>query len=128
MKRIALYLVLAAALACLAACSSSPKDPATAATQAITNLQKGDYAAYAASFNLNESDQKMLSGMIEEKMKEAIEQKGGIKDFKVTDTDVDDENGEATVKVHIDYKDGSVDDMTMNLVKVDGEWKQELNK
>lgn len=42
-------------------------------------LQKGDYDTYAASFNLSDEDQKMLAGMVEEKVKEDIDKKGAVK-------------------------------------------------
>ena len=110
----------------LSACTSSPKGPEPVAKKAIEALQKGDFDAYAATFNLSESDQKMLAGMVEEKVKADIEKKGGIKDYKISDTQID--GDKATVKVLLRYKDGTEDESSMSFTKVDGEWKQEFNK
>ena len=68
----------------------------------------------------------MLAGMLEEKLSSELDKKGGIDNYKITDIQIDGEK--ATAKVHVAYKDGSEDDQTINLVKVDDEWKQELKK
>ena len=113
-----------------AACTSAPeKGPEKVAKQAVEAIQKGDFDAYAATFDMSESDQKMLAGMIEEKAKEQIDNKGGIKDYEILETTVDEEGAKATVKVKINYKDGSDDTQTMNFVKKeDGQWLQKLVK
>lgn len=125
MKRIYAFLAIAIAAICSFACSSS-KGPEKVAKQAIQALQKKDYDAYAATFNLSSSDQKMLAGMAEEKVDEEISSKGGIKSFKITDCQV---NGDtAKVVVHVIYKDASEENQRMDFVKVDGQWKQEFDK
>lgn len=126
MKRFFLIFTMAALFCGIAACSSSTKSPDTVVKHAIISLQKGDYDAYVATYNLSDSDQIMLSGIIEEKMGEELARKGGIKSFEITDTQIDGET--ASVKTHLIYNDGSEEDQTMNLVLVDGNWKQEINK
>ena len=125
MKRLYFILIAVAALFCCAACKSS-NGPEKVAKDAIEALQKKDYDAYAATFNLSSSEQEFLSGMVEEKMDKAIEEKGGIKSYKITDSQVD--GDKATVKVHFVYKDGSEEDQKMSFVKVGDDWKQELDK
>ena len=125
MKRILPIIAIVAALFTMSACSS-PKGPEAVAMKAFTAIQKGDFDAYAATFNLSESDQKTLSGMAQEKITESINAKGGIKKFEVADSQVNEDN--ATVTMHVIYKDGSEDDQQMSFVKVDDQWKQELNK
>lgn len=130
MKRLSILLA-AAALLCAASCgnngkTAAPKGPEKIAKNAIEAIQKGDFDAYAATFNMNESDQKMLAGMVEEKVSKEIEKKGGIKSYKINDTTI--EEDKATVDVTITYKDGSEETSKMHFVKVDGDWKQELDK
>lgn len=125
MKKMLLLLTLIASASLFVACTAS-NGPEAVAKQAITAIQKGDYDAYAATFDLSESDQKMLSGMVESKVKEGIDSKGGIKSFNIVDSTVNEDT--AQVKVHLVYKDGSEDDQTMDFKKVDDKWKQVMNK
>ena len=125
MKRLYLILTVVAALFCCAACSSS-NGPEAVAKKAIEALQNKDFDAYAATFDLSSSEQKLLAGIAEEKMDEAFADKGGIKSFKIADTEVDED--EASVTVHLVYKDGSEDDQKMSFVKVGDEWKQKMDK
>ena len=126
MKKILGFTLIVAALAIFAACSSSSNGPEAVVKKSITAIQKGDYKAFAATYNLSESDQEMLAGLAEEKISQSINEKGGIKSFDITESNI--EGDEATVKVHYLYKDGSEEDETMNLELVDGEWKQVFSK
>ena len=125
MKKIALMILAVGALL-FVSCGGASNGPESVAKKAITAIQKGDYDAYAATFDLSESDQKMLSGMAQEKVGKTLEAKGGIKSFSIADTKIDEEK--ATVKVHFVYKDGSEDDQNMSFKLVDGDWKQDLKK
>ena len=125
MKKLIGLAVVAFALVCISACSSS-NSPEDVVKKALTALQKGNYDAFASTYNLSAEEQEQLSALAKEKISQSLESKGGIKSFKVTDTQI---NGdEATVKVHTIYKDGSEEDETMKLKKVDGEWKQVMVK
>ena len=126
MKKILGFTLVVAALALYAACSSSSNGPEAVVKKTISAIQKGDYNAFAATYNLSESDQKMLAGMAEEKIAQSLKEKGGIKSYDITETNIDGEK--ATVKVHYIYKDGSEEDETMYLELVDGEWKQVFAK
>lgn len=125
MKKCYLCFIIVIGATLVASCSSS-NGPEAVAKQAIAAIQKGDYDAYAATFDLSSSDQKMLAGMAEEKIAEEIADKGGIKSFKITDSSV---NGDtAKVSVHVVYRDASEEDQVMDFRKVDDKWKQEMNK
>jgi predicted small secreted protein len=125
MKKLAIILAVAAGLVALAACSNT-NTPEGVAKKAITALQKGDYDTYASTFDLSSSDQKWLAAMAEEKVAKEMNEKGGIKSFKVTDSTI---NGDsATVTVHVVYKNGEEEDQHMSYVKVDDQWKQKMNK
>ena len=125
MKKFVLILSVAVCSALMIACSSA-SGPEAAASKAMTALQKGDYDAYAATYDLSPSDQKMLAGMIEEKLDKQMAEKGGIKSFKIVDSTEND--GTAKVNVHVVYKDGSEEDQALNFKEVDGEWKQVMDK
>lgn len=125
MKKTVFFFVIVISSLFLVNCSSS-NSPEAVAKKAITAVQKGDYDAYAATFDLSSSDQKRLAGMAAEKMDAGIAQKGGIKNFKIVDSTINGDN--ATTRVHVVYKDASEDDVVLNLTKVDGEWKQVINK
>ena len=62
-------LSVVAALFAAASCKTAANGPEKAAKAAIAAVQKGDFDAYAATFDMSESDQKILAGMIEEKAK-----------------------------------------------------------
>jgi len=126
MKRFFSLVFVVAALAFSAACSSSPATPEDVAKKALTAIQKGDYDAYAATFDLTEEQQKQLAGMIEEKLSSKLEEKGGIKDFKILESTQEGEK--ANVKVEVVYSDDSTEEQEMNFVKVEDTWKQEMDK
>ena len=125
MKRFYLMLAVAFAVFCCAACSSS-NGPEAVAKKAIEALQNKDFDAYAATFDLSSSEQKLLAGIAEEKVDEAFADKGGIKSFKIADSKM--EEDEATITVHVVYNDGSEDDQKMTFVKVGDQWKQKMDK
>ena len=126
MKKFFLFLAIAAAAVCFWACTGSSSGPEKVAKKAIEALQKKDFDTYAATFNISPSDQKMLAGLAEEKVSEELDKKGGIKSYKITDCQV--EEDKAKVSVDLFYKDGSQDSQKMSFVKVDGEWKQDIDK
>ena len=126
MKRIITIAAIALAALFAFACGSKSNGPEGVIKKAFEAIEKHDYDGYAATFNISESDQKMLAGMLEEKISSEIDKKGGIDKYDITDIQIDGEK--ATAKVHVIYKDGSEDDQTMNLVKVDDVWKQDLKK
>ncbi len=126
MKRILILAAVAAAALLSGACASTPKGPEAVALKAVKAIQNGNFDEYAATFDLSEADQKMLAGMAEEKVNKQIAAKGGIKDYKIVESEIEEDS--ASVKVKINYKDGSDDDEVMNFKKVGDTWKQVINK
>ena len=125
MKKILYSLLIASAALCFFSCSS-PSGAEKAAIKAVEALQNEDYDAYAATFDLSPSDQKILAGMVEEKGKEELSKKGGIASYKIVDSTEEDDK--ATVNVLVRYKDGSEETEKMTFVKKDGEWLQQMDK
>ena len=125
MKRIISIVLIAASALFFFACKSS-NGPEALVKQAMSAIEKGDYEAYAATFNVDPDTQKMIAGLMEEKASQEMEKKGGFKGYDIIDTQIEGEK--ATVKVKVLYKDGSDEDQTMKLIKVEDGWKQELNK
>lgn len=128
MKKVLAILAVAAAILCVS-CKGGEKKAATpedTAKTALEALKKNDYKAFVNTYNLSDDDKQMLVSVIEEKMKEQMDEKGGIKSYEVGEAQIDGEN--AVVNSKITYADGSEEDMTFNLVNVDGKWLQEMNK
>ena len=130
MKKIATLIVLASAVFCFQACKQQTEStPESVATEALTALQKGDYKAYAATYDMTAEQQKQLAGLIEGKLSETNKEKGGIEGFTIDEVTYDEENPDAAkISATINYKDGSNADQSMDAVKVDGEWKLKMNK
>lgn len=115
MKRILIALILIlSGLTILAACSSS--GPEAAAKKSMTALKKGDYAAFASTYDASSTIQEMIAEAYESE----VESKEGIKSFKITSSSID--GNEAKVHVHVVFKDQSEEDMTLNYKLVNGEW------
>lgn len=126
MKKLFIILSLAiGGMLFFGACSCS-NGPEAVATKAVRAFQKGDYDAYAATYNVSEADQKMIAEICESKAAKEMNKKGGIKKFSVVESTID--GDEATVKMRIVYGDGSVDEDTMEFVKVGNTWKQDFSK
>lgn len=126
MKRILSLVLLAGVLVVSAACSSSASGPEKVAKEAAAAFQKGDYDAYAATFDLEPADQKMLAGLLEEKAGTQIQTHGGIQSYKIVDSTV--EGDTATVNLVITYKDGTSEENQMHFVQKDGKWLQVIKK
>ena len=128
MKKVLAILAVAAAILCVS-CKGGEKKAATpedTAKTALEALKKSDYKAFVNTYNLSDDDKQMLVSVIEEKMKEQMDEKGGIKSYEVGEAEIDGEN--AVVNSKIIYEDGSEEDMVFNLINVDGKWLQEMNK
>ena len=130
MKRILTVVALAAALVCFSACkggkvtkTSGPEDVAKTALEA---MKKGDIKAFVNTFNLSDDDKEMLTSLIDEKLKDKMEEKGGIKSYEIGEITIDEDK--ATVKAKVYYQDGSEEDEDFKFTKVDGKWLQEMSK
>ena len=56
-----------------------PCCPEDVVKKALTALQKGNYDAFASTYNLSAEEQKQLSALAKEKISQSLESKGGIK-------------------------------------------------
>lgn len=120
---------LAAAVLCVS-CKGSKKEesPKATAEKIMTSIQKGDWKAYADTFDLDDSSKQMIAGMAEDKMKEKLADVGGaIKSYEIGEP-VMKEEGKADVTVKMIYADGSEGEETFNMINKDGKWLQEMNK
>lgn len=125
-NHILLAATLMAALCSFSACKNEPKGPEAVAKEAMSAIQKGDYDGFVNTFNMSDSDKQMLAGLLKEKGTESINEHGGIRNFKITDKEIDGDH--AKVVVHIVYKDGVEGDEELKFVQEDGAWYQEFSK
>ena len=126
MKRIIALMALVAALVCISSCKAKETGPKDVAKAAIEAVKKGDFKAFADTYNLSDKDKEQLAALIEEKLKEQMDSKGGISTYEIEEPVIDGDHASVKAKVH--YKDGSDEDMNFKLVNVDGKWLQEMNK
>ena len=111
--------------------SCSGQTPRDVAKEAMTCLQNQDYKGYVDLMQTDESkspeeiekSKATLANILQEKAGKSMERKGGIKDFKVIKETVNDEKGTATVKMEVEYNDGTTDTDNCKLKKgEDGKW------
>jgi hypothetical protein len=62
--------------------------------------------------------------MFASKMKETMDEKGGLKEFKIVNENISADGETATVDVALTYGDGSTEEQTNKYQKVDGKWKK----
>jgi len=130
------YILIAAALvAAFGLCISckgggAKKDgPEATAEKIMKSIQKGDWKAYADTYNLDDTNKALIAGMAEDKMAEKLADVGGaIKSFEVGEPVYNEDGTKADVTVKMVYADDSEGEETFNLVNVDGKWLQEMEK
>ena len=102
--------------------------PVDMETKLQTYFQKGDFEKainYTIEISMpNESTEMMKSmgSMFAEKMKQAMDEKGGMKDFKVTE--VSNDGATAELKIDVTFGDGTTEEQTAKYTMVDGKWKK----
>ena len=130
MKRVSFLVLIAMTMSLtLVSCGGGGTTPVDMETKLQTYFQKGDFEKainYTIEISMpNESTEMMKSmgSMFAEKMKQAMDEKGGLKDFKVTEVS----NDGATAELNIDltYGDGTTDEQSATYIMVDGKWKKE---
>lgn len=127
MKKLAFMFAAAMlVMCCMIGCKQAT--PATIAADCVEMIKAGDYEGYAATFNVNDEEKAQLAEMFEKKGKTTLEQMGGIEGYEVVEEVIDETGEKATVKVSITYGNGKTDDSKFKFVKVNDEWKQEMNK
>lgn len=137
MKRLSILsaLLAVALITVLVGCSNGGgnKVPAQISKSLWEQVKKGNYEKAAniwienAIFDTDDpmtAEQKQQTvEALAEKMKESVEEKGGIKDFSIMKEAIDEEAGTAEVFYKVTYNDGTVLEESDNYRKVDGTWK-----
>ena len=127
--------VLSLAAVCLfvlALCScGSANTPEGVATKAIKCIVDKDYDGYVdlMYFKKEKSndDMKQIVALVKDKMDKEMDQKQGIKDFKVETATVED--NKATVPYTLTYGNGETKEDTMKLIKTEkGDWMIDSGK
>lgn len=127
MKRIASMIVAAMLVACCMV-SCKQNTPSAVAADCIELVKAGDYKAYVETYDMSAEDKAQLTEILELKGKETIEKAGGIQGYEILEEQIAEDGAKATVKVKINYGNGESDESTFAFAKVDGEWKQVLEK
>lgn len=120
-------LILAFALMTLTGCGGSNNGPEKIAKKAMDCMVKQDMAGYMDTYNLSEVEKASYLELVNKAVKPELNAKNGIKSYEVTGSELNEAGDAATVKVHIKFGDGSEKDMTMDMVKVDGNWLQSMD-
>ena len=96
-------------------------------------VQKGNYEKAADYWMENSTDDdkgqkeqmKAMSAMFSEKIKQSVEEKGGLKDVKIESETISEDGLTAKVEVLLINGDGTTDEQTKKYRKVDGKWKMD---
>jgi len=95
-------------------------------------IQKGSYDK-AINYWMDNSDNedkaqkeqmKAMSAMFTEKLKQSMDEKGGLKDVKTSET-ISEDGMTATVEVFLTYGDGTTEEQTKKYQKIDGKWRMD---
>lgn len=111
-------------LACLVACSnrSSPSQVAVVSTEAFVN---GDLDQYFEYMSVTEEERKDLEALLRIKggtFREKYEAKGGLENVEVISEEMSEDGMSCEVTVEILFKDGSIEEESVDLVNIDGDW------
>ena len=133
MKKLLFAIVCLIASFTFASCGGST--PADEAANCIELLKNKDYDGFVETINFKgenaeEIDQQkaFFKELLTKKVDEMYEQMGGIESYTLVSEEVAEDGNTAKVVYEITYGDGTKKNETINLINVDGEWKQEINK
>ena len=129
MKKLVIVLAVIAMAFGMSSCTKKGGATPTDATKAYHELmQKGDFkgavqSTYDYNKEMSKDEKDAADAMIDmtaSKIQEAMNEKGGMKEFALSNETI---NGEdATVDVKITYGNGEEEEKTENLKMVDGKW------
>jgi len=133
-----MYFICAATIALFAAnCSGGGSStPSGVVKSFYSKVQKGDYeGALAEMYNnaiatatdeqkasVKDGDKEKQIKALAAKAKAAVEMKGGMKSYEVTDETISEDGQSATVSIKLVYGDGTNETEKMNCIKKDGKW------
>lgn len=124
MKKFA-FVLLAILVMSLALISCGKPTPSSITADCIEYVKKGDYAAYANTFNVTDAEKLELQEMFEKKGKAVMEKQQGIASYEIIEEKISEDGLTAVVNAKITYGNGDVDENNkFNFVKVNDEWKQ----
>jgi hypothetical protein len=133
MKKLLFAIVCLIASFTFASCGGST--PADEAAKCIELLKNKDYEGFVETIALKgetteEIDQQkqFYLGMLQSKAAKTFDKKGGIDSYTLVSEEIAEDGNSAKVEYEITYGDGSKDSTKFNMVKVDGDWKQEIKK
>lgn len=134
MKKLFLALVCFVATFAFVSCGGS-STPADQAAEWIELVKAKDYKAFVETLNLQgeteeeiEQAKQFYLGMFEGKAEKTIAKHGGIESYTLVSEEVAEDGNSAKVEYELTYGDGTKDKTKFNMVKIDGEWKNEIKK
>lgn len=134
MKKLFFALVCFVASFAFVSCGG-PSTPADVSADWIELVKAKDYKAFVETFNVTgesaeeiEQQKQFLLGMFEGKAEKSIAKHGGIDSYTLISEEVAEDGNTAKVEYEITYTDGTKDKTKFNMVKVDGEWKNDVKK
>lgn len=131
MQKIFRLLSIALVAFVFAACGSS-NTPEGVTAKYLENMKNGKYEAALKQMHfktdLTQEQKDQLVAMMEEKVTEQNNKKGGIASFEIKEAQVAEDGQSAKVLYTINYGDGSTKDDNEKLVLVDGKWMIDSGK
>jgi hypothetical protein len=134
MKKVSVVLLVVAmaiSLSLVSCGGGGGSTPADLEKNLWTYVQKGDYEKaikYWADISVDgdtKDQMKTMTSMFAEKMKSTMEEKDGLKEFKIVKETISDDGETATVDVSFTYGNGSTEEQSNKYTKVDGKWKKD---
>ena len=115
----------------LCSCGSTSNTPEGVTTKAIKCIVDKDYDGYVdlMYFNKEKSneDMKQIVALVKDKMDKEMDQKKGVKDYKVGKPSIED--NKAVVPYTLTYGNGETKEDNMKLIKTeDGKWMIDSGK
>ena len=129
MKKLVIVLAVIAMAFAMSSCAKKGAATPTEATKAYYELlKKGDFkgavqSTYDYNKEMSKEEKESLEGLINMtagKIQAAMDEKGGMKEFALSNETIEGE--EATVDVKITYGNGEEEDKTETLRKIDDKW------
>ena len=109
--------------------ASTPESTAIAFVENSANGDADGMLELIDLSNLDEASNEMVKGKIKAvavSSKEKTASKGGVEKIEVTKTDLNKDGNQARVRVQITYKDKTVTNDSVNIIKTNNEWRVKI--
>ena len=126
MKKLFGLLALAIVAIAFAACGGNSNTPEGVAEKYMKCYQKGDWKGMVEQMNVSEEEKGQILQVFEAKGDAALKESGGIKSYKIEESEVAEDGQSAKVKFSVVYGNGKEDTEKVRLVLVDGKWKVKM--